>query len=51
MKSDVINLFQHKELVQGFGLLDNTIRLSQSVVQAFQYDGRVLLTKMGFIIL
>ena len=29
MKSDVVNLFQHKELVKGYGLLDNTIRLSK----------------------
>lgn len=35
IKSDVVNLFQHKELVKGYVLLDNTIRLSQSVVQAF----------------
>jgi D-alanyl-D-alanine carboxypeptidase len=35
IKPDVVNLFQHKELVKGFGLLDNTIRLSQSVVQSF----------------
>jgi zinc D-Ala-D-Ala carboxypeptidase len=34
MKSNVVNLFQHKELVNGYGLLDNTIRLSQSVVQS-----------------
>ncbi|OAS16491.1 M15 family metallopeptidase [Paenibacillus oryzisoli] len=35
MQTDIVNLYQHKELVKGFGLLDNTIRLSQSVVQAF----------------
>lgn len=35
MQTDVLNLTQHKELIQGFGLLDNTIRLSQSVVQSF----------------
>lgn len=35
LKSDVINLFQHKELVMGYSLLDNTIRLSQSMVQPF----------------
>lgn len=35
MKSDVVNLFQHKELVKGYGLLDNTIRLSRSIVQPF----------------
>ncbi|UUZ95244.1 VanY-A/VanY-F/VanY-M family D-Ala-D-Ala carboxypeptidase [Paenibacillus sp. P25] len=32
---DVVNLFQHKEWVKGYGLLDNTIRLSQSVTQQF----------------
>lgn len=35
MQTDILNLFQHKELVKGFGLLDNTIRLSQRVVQSF----------------
>lgn len=35
MRTDVVELAKHKELVQGFGLLDNSIRLSQSVVQAF----------------
>ncbi|CAN7669086.1 M15 family metallopeptidase [Paenibacillus sp. LjRoot56] len=33
--TDVLNLFKHKELVQGFGLLDNSIRLSQSIIQPF----------------
>ncbi len=33
---DVINLFQNQELVQGFGLLDNRIQLSQRVVQRFK---------------
>jgi D-alanyl-D-alanine carboxypeptidase len=33
--SDMVNLFQHKELVKGYGLLDNRIRLSRSVVQKF----------------
>ncbi|BFT72019.1 D-alanyl-D-alanine carboxypeptidase family protein [Paenibacillus sp. P36] len=33
--TDVVNLFQHKELVNGYGLLDNTIRLSQSIVKNF----------------
>ncbi|MDF2963184.1 MAG: D-Ala-D-Ala carboxypeptidase VanY [Paenibacillus sp.] len=33
--SGVVNLFQHKELVKGFGLLNNTIRLPTSVVQKF----------------
>ncbi|NOU94697.1 VanY-A/VanY-F/VanY-M family D-Ala-D-Ala carboxypeptidase [Paenibacillus sp. LMG 31456] len=35
IKSDVVKLAQHKELVKGYGLLDNTIRLSQSVAQTF----------------
>ncbi|SCW65686.1 D-alanyl-D-alanine carboxypeptidase [Paenibacillus tianmuensis] len=34
--ADVANLFQHKELVKGYGLLDKTIRLSQGVAQKFQ---------------
>ncbi|WP_127483727.1 VanY-A/VanY-F/VanY-M family D-Ala-D-Ala carboxypeptidase [Paenibacillus ehimensis] len=34
--ADVVNLFQHKELVKGYGLLDKTIRLSQGVAQKFQ---------------
>lgn len=33
--SDVIKLSQHKELVKGYGLYDNNIQLSKSVVQAF----------------
>jgi len=33
---DVVNLFQNKELVQGYGLLDNTIQLSKRVVQQFK---------------
>ncbi|MEK3912166.1 VanY-A/VanY-F/VanY-M family D-Ala-D-Ala carboxypeptidase [Paenibacillus sp. FSL H7-0331] len=36
VKSDVIKLSQHKELVKGYGLYDNNIQLSKSVVQAFQ---------------
>ncbi|NOV03057.1 VanY-A/VanY-F/VanY-M family D-Ala-D-Ala carboxypeptidase [Paenibacillus planticolens] len=35
MQTDVVNLFQHKELVKGFGLLDRTVQLSQRVVQSF----------------
>ncbi|MCZ8520339.1 MULTISPECIES: VanY-A/VanY-F/VanY-M family D-Ala-D-Ala carboxypeptidase [Paenibacillus] len=35
VKSDVVNLSQRKALVKGYGLLDNTIRLSQSVAQPF----------------
>ncbi|WP_088832210.1 VanY-A/VanY-F/VanY-M family D-Ala-D-Ala carboxypeptidase [Paenibacillus tyrfis] len=34
--ADVVNLFQHKELAQGYVLLDKTIRLSQGVAQKFQ---------------
>jgi D-alanyl-D-alanine carboxypeptidase len=34
--SDVVNLFRNKELVQGYGLLDNKIELSQHVVQQFR---------------
>lgn len=30
---DIINLYEHQELMQGYGLLDNTIRLSENVVQ------------------
>ncbi|TBL77311.1 M15 family metallopeptidase [Paenibacillus thalictri] len=33
--AEAVKLMQHKELVQGFGLLDNTIRLSPSLVQKF----------------
>lgn len=33
--TDVVNLFQHKELVDGYVLLDNTIRLSRSIVKSF----------------
>ncbi|MDF2724033.1 MAG: hypothetical protein K0Q59_3708 [Paenibacillus sp.] len=32
---DIVALAKHKELVNGFGLLDNTIRLPRSVVQSF----------------
>ncbi|WP_409346229.1 M15 family metallopeptidase [Paenibacillus sp. MBLB4367] len=35
VKSDVVRLYSHKELLQGFGLLDTSIRLSQSVAQTF----------------
>ncbi|MGE7877936.1 M15 family metallopeptidase [Peribacillus muralis] len=35
VKSDVVNLIQHKELVEGYGLLDDRIRLSQGVAQKF----------------
>lgn len=33
--TDVVNLSQHKELVDGYVLLDNTIRLSRSIVKNF----------------
>lgn len=32
---DIVNIFQHKELVKGFALLDNTIRLPRSLIQSF----------------
>ncbi|MFE4813207.1 D-alanyl-D-alanine carboxypeptidase family protein [Peribacillus simplex] len=35
IKSDVVNLFQHKELIEGYGLLDERIRLSQGVAEKF----------------
>jgi D-alanyl-D-alanine carboxypeptidase len=34
-KSEAVNMFQHKELMKGFILLDNTIQLSPSLVQKF----------------
>jgi D-alanyl-D-alanine carboxypeptidase len=34
-ESKAVNLFQHKELVKGFVLLDNTIQLSPSLAQKF----------------
>ncbi|WP_127507305.1 M15 family metallopeptidase [Paenibacillus humicus] len=34
-KSDVVNLYEHKELLEGYGLLDNKIRLSKSVALRF----------------
>lgn len=34
-ESKAVNLFQHKELVQGFSLLDKTIQLSPSMVKKF----------------
>jgi zinc D-Ala-D-Ala carboxypeptidase len=33
--TEAVNLFQHKELVKGFIVLDNTIQLSPSLVQKF----------------
>ncbi|WP_028549448.1 D-Ala-D-Ala carboxypeptidase VanY [Paenibacillus sp. UNC451MF] len=35
IQSDVVRLFSHKELIKGFALLDNTIRLSQDVTKSF----------------
>ncbi|TDF94751.1 M15 family metallopeptidase [Paenibacillus piri] len=35
VEPDIVRLAQHKELVTGFGLLDNTIQLPRSVVQSF----------------
>jgi zinc D-Ala-D-Ala carboxypeptidase len=35
IKSDVVNLFQHSELTEGYGLLDNEIYLSEEVAHAF----------------
>jgi zinc D-Ala-D-Ala carboxypeptidase len=34
VRTDVVNLFQHKELRTGYSLLDNTVRLSEGVAQA-----------------
>ncbi|MGG0811288.1 VanY-A/VanY-F/VanY-M family D-Ala-D-Ala carboxypeptidase [Paenibacillus alvei] len=35
IKSDVINLFTHKELTKGYGLLDNEIKLSEEIAKKF----------------
>lgn len=35
VKADIVNLFEQKDLVQGYGLLDTNIRLSKSVAQTF----------------
>lgn len=35
IKSDVIRLVEHKELVKGYSLLDNSIRLSEDVARKF----------------
>lgn len=32
---DIVNLYQHKELINGYGLLDNKIMLSQKVTEKF----------------
>ncbi|TKC19873.1 VanY-A/VanY-F/VanY-M family D-Ala-D-Ala carboxypeptidase [Robertmurraya kyonggiensis] len=35
IKSDIINLFRHNELTQGYGLLDSEIKLSEEVAREF----------------
>jgi zinc D-Ala-D-Ala carboxypeptidase len=35
IKSDVVNLFTHREWTKGYGLLDNKIKLSEDVAQKF----------------
>ncbi|MBQ6448072.1 MULTISPECIES: VanY-A/VanY-F/VanY-M family D-Ala-D-Ala carboxypeptidase [unclassified Niallia] len=35
IKSDVVNLFMHRELTTGYGLLDNEIKLSKDVARKF----------------
>lgn len=35
ISKDIVNLSEHQELVQGYGLLDNTIRLSEQVTEKF----------------
>ncbi len=35
VKSDIVTLFDQKDLVQGYGLLDTSIRLSESVAHKF----------------
>ena len=35
IKPDVVNLYAHKELTNGYGLLDNEIRLSEDVAREF----------------
>ncbi|MGF7047917.1 D-alanyl-D-alanine carboxypeptidase [Paenibacillus sp. DS2015] len=35
VKSDVIRLFEHKDLIKGYGLLDSNIQLSQHVAENF----------------
>jgi D-alanyl-D-alanine carboxypeptidase len=36
IKSDIVVLYQNKDLMEGYGLLDTKIQLSKSVAQAFQ---------------
>ncbi|KOO51541.1 VanY-A/VanY-F/VanY-M family D-Ala-D-Ala carboxypeptidase [Viridibacillus arvi] len=35
IKSDIINLFQNKELISGYGILDRNLRLSKEIVYKF----------------
>ncbi|QDX91215.1 VanY-A/VanY-F/VanY-M family D-Ala-D-Ala carboxypeptidase [Brevibacillus laterosporus] len=35
IKSDIVNLFTHKELTKGYGLLDNEIKLSEEIAEEF----------------
>ncbi|HEY4391868.1 MAG TPA: M15 family metallopeptidase [Paenibacillus sp.] len=35
VRTDIVNLFDHQNLMQGYGVLDNNIRLSEEVVQRF----------------
>lgn len=35
IKSDIVNLFTHKELTKGYGLLDNEIKLSEEIAKEF----------------
>lgn len=35
VQPDILNLFDNKQLIKGFGLLDNSVRLSRSVVESF----------------
>ncbi|WP_079912644.1 D-alanyl-D-alanine carboxypeptidase family protein [Paenibacillus sp. 32352] len=34
-QTDIVRLYEHKELIRGFALLDNTIRLSREVAKEF----------------
>ncbi len=35
IKSDIVNLYTHKDLTKGYGLFDNGIKLSENVARAF----------------
>jgi len=35
VRTDIVNLLDHQDLMQGYGVLDNNIRLSEEVVQRF----------------